>query len=57
MQDIRSAKFCSRCGCDSFVLDTRYAEKEGIVYRRRECEKCGKRWTTAERLEVRRAEK
>ena len=40
------AKFCSKCGCDSFILDTRY--KSGVVVRRRQCSRCGKRWTTKE---------
>jgi transcriptional regulator NrdR family protein len=39
-------KFCSKCGCDSFVVDTRY--KSGVIFRRRECSRCGMRWNTKE---------
>ena len=36
---------------DSKVIDTRLSESEGSIRRRRECEKCGKRFTTFERME------
>ena len=39
------------CGGDSKVLDTRTNESVNSVKRRRECMKCGKRFTTYERIE------
>jgi transcriptional repressor NrdR len=36
---------------DTKVIDTRLSESEGSIRRRRECEKCGKRFTTFERIE------
>ena len=41
--------FCSMP--DSKVIDTRLSESEGSIRRRRECEKCGNRFTTFERIE------
>jgi transcriptional repressor NrdR len=41
--------FCS--APDTKVIDTRLSESEGSIRRRRECEKCGKRFTTFERIE------
>jgi transcriptional repressor NrdR len=41
--------FCSTP--DTKVIDTRLSESEGSIRRRRECEKCGKRFTTFERIE------
>lgn len=35
----------------SSVLDSRDAEEGGVIRRRRQCETCGKRWTTYERVE------
>lgn len=40
------AKYCPICGCDSFIVDTRY--KAGVVVRRRRCSRCDKRWSTKE---------
>lgn len=34
------------------VVDSRQDSDEGVVRRRRECEKCGKRFTTFERAEI-----
>lgn len=42
---------CPICGGDSKVLDTRTNENANAVKRRRECIKCGKRFTTYERIE------
>ncbi len=43
---------CPYCGCEETkVLDSRDAEGEN-TRRRRECEKCGKRFTTYERVEL-----
>ena len=42
---------CPICGGDSKVLDTRTNESVNSVKRRRECMKCGKRFTTYERIE------
>ena len=42
---------CQICGGDSKVLDTRTNESVNSVKRRRECMKCGKRFTTYERIE------
>lgn len=37
---------CPRCGGGTYVVDSR--TKEFGVYRRRECQVCGKRFTTAD---------
>lgn len=43
---------CSFCGYeDSKVLDSRPVEDGRCIRRRRECQKCGKRFTTYERME------
>lgn len=43
---------CVFCGCkDSRVVDSRYL-KDTSIRRRRECEKCGKRFTTYETVET-----
>lgn len=43
---------CSFCGhADSKVLDSRPVEDGRCIRRRRECQKCGKRFTTYERVE------
>ena len=43
---------CSFCGYeDSKVLDSRPVEDGRCIRRRRECLKCGKRFTTYERVE------
>lgn len=43
---------CPYCFHDgSGVLDSRDCEEGEVVRRRRVCEKCGKRWTTYERVE------
>ena len=43
---------CPYCFYDgSAVLDSRDCEEGEVVRRRRVCEKCGKRWTTYERVE------
>lgn len=40
---------CPRCGCgDSKVIDSRGRVVNGWWRRRRECMKCGTRWTTTE---------
>ena len=41
---------CPFCSDETKVVDTR--ESEGALRRRRECEKCGRRFTTYERPEV-----
>ncbi len=44
---------CPSCGCtESKVLDSRPAEDSQAIRRRRECEKCGTRFTTFERMET-----
>lgn len=44
---------CPFCGnLDSKVIDSRLAEDSESIRRRRECEKCSKRFTTYERLET-----
>ena len=43
--------FCPICGGDSKVLDTRTNDTANTVKRRRECTKCGKRFTTYEKIE------
>lgn len=42
--------FCSTP--DTKVIETRLTDSDGSIRRRRECEKCGKRFTTFERLET-----
>lgn len=43
---------CSFCGhADSKVLDSRPVEEGKSIRRRRECQQCGKRFTTYERVE------
>lgn len=43
---------CPRCGhLESRVVDSRYREGGVEIRRRRECEKCGSRFTTYERIE------
>ncbi len=43
---------CPYCSyTESKVLETRPSESDGSIRRRRECEKCGKRFTTFERIE------
>lgn len=43
---------CPKCGCEeSKVVDSRPAENNDSIRRRRECVKCGFRFTTYERLE------
>ena len=44
---------CMFCGCiDSKVIDSRLNEEGTSIRRRRECEKCGKRFTTYETVET-----
>ena len=43
---------CPKCGCEeSKVVDSRPAENNDSIRRRRECESCGFRFTTYERRE------
>lgn len=43
---------CMFCGCeDSKVIDSRSADEGRTIRRRRECEQCGKRFTTYETIE------
>lgn len=43
---------CLYCGCeDSKVIDSRSADEGRTIRRRRECIKCGKRFTTYETIE------
>jgi transcriptional repressor NrdR len=41
--------FCS--GTDSKVIDSRLSRDDNVIRRRRECESCGRRFTTYERIE------
>ena len=44
---------CQFCGClESKVIDSRINEDGTVIRRRRECEKCGKRFTTYETIET-----
>jgi len=44
---------CPKCKkADTKVIDSRLAEQGKVIRRRRECEKCGRRFTTFERLEM-----
>lgn len=43
---------CTKCGCDeSKVIDSRPSENNDAIRRRRECVRCGHRFTTYERRE------
>lgn len=43
---------CLYCGCeDSKVIDSRSADEDRTIRRRRECVQCGKRFTTYETIE------
>lgn len=43
---------CPYCGySESKVVDSRPTDEEAAIRRRRECEKCGKRFTTYEKIE------
>ena len=44
---------CSHCGAaDTRVIDSRPAESNSVIRRRRECESCGERFTTFETAEL-----
>lgn len=44
---------CMYCNCmDSRVVDSRPTEEGTAIRRRRECENCGKRFTTYEKMEM-----
>jgi len=44
---------CPKCkNPDTKVIDSRLAEQGKVIRRRRECEKCDRRFTTFERLEM-----
>ena len=44
---------CAYCGCtQSRVVDSRQSEDATTIRRRRECENCGRRFTTYERIEL-----
>jgi len=45
--------YCPSCGDHSTrVIDTRVGREGSEIRRRRECEECGRRFTTRERLEI-----
>lgn len=44
---------CAYCGCtQSRVVDSRQSEDATTIRRRRECESCGRRFTTYERIDL-----
>ncbi len=44
---------CMYCGCvDSKVIDSRSTDENAMIRRRRECIKCGRRFTTYETVET-----
>ena len=44
---------CAYCGCtQSRVVDSRQSEDATTIRRRRECENCGRRFTTYERIDM-----
>lgn len=44
---------CPYCGADDTkVIDSRPAEENNAIRRRRQCEKCNKRFTTYEKVET-----
>ena len=43
---------CPFCGfTDNHVIDSRLSKDKNVIRRRRECEECGRRFTTYERIE------
>src|SRR5262245_35961468 len=43
---------CPKCACqDDKVIDSRASREGAVIRRRRECEKCGHRYTTYEEIE------
>jgi transcriptional repressor NrdR len=44
---------CPFCSCvDNKVIDSRLSQGDEVTRRRRECERCGRRFTTYERIEL-----
>lgn len=43
---------CPICGSESKVINTRTHRKDNSIYRRRECLKCGKKFTSYEVCEL-----
>lgn len=43
---------CPRCKSRGYVIDTRLWEKENVMRRRYECQKCDERFTTVEMVGV-----
>jgi transcriptional repressor NrdR len=44
---------CPFCGCiDNKVIDSRLSQGDEVTRRRRECERCSRRFTTYERIEL-----
>ena len=53
MQEVRQDMKCAYCGCtQSRVVDSRQSEDGTSIRRRRECESCGRRFTTYERIDL-----
>ena len=53
MQEVRYGMKCAYCGCtQSRVVDSRQSEDAMSIRRRRECERCGRRFTTYERIDM-----
>ena len=57
IDELRFTKYCVIMKCPycfsvgSSVVDSRDCEEGGVIRRRRSCDRCGKRWTTYERVE------
>ena len=51
--EVRGRMKCAYCGCtQSRVVDSRQSEDGTSIRRRRECENCGRRFTTYERIDL-----
>ena len=53
VQEVSYGMKCAYCGCtQSRVVDSRQSEDGMTIRRRRACERCGRRFTTYERIEM-----
>ncbi len=52
-KDVQQFMKCPYCNeADTKVIDSRPADDNSSIRRRRQCERCGKRFTTYEKLET-----
>ena len=43
----KNIRMCPKCSCDSNVINSRISAR-GLIIRRRACQNCDARWSTAE---------